>query len=160
MKKTILSFAIATMVAVGLVACVNTPTDPTPPVEQDTVQKPVEPEEEAIVRDEDFYDGLLEAFCQEYFDDGYGFGFVYERNSLFVRSMEPRGSKTVIVKGTLSYTFQKLRKCKDGGFSAIITDTGRKNRYVINFTRNGGGRTKRLKSLPEKVFVYEPVFNK
>ncbi len=111
---------------------------------------------------EEFYQELLEAFCQKHFDERFKFKVVFKRGavkyhkeSLRVESVAPRDTRTDKIQGKLSYDYlYGARTCKDGEFTAIVKSGTEPNEYIIILERNGGFFVWNIKSTGEISFIY------
>lgn len=115
------------------------------------------------LHDKHFYNELLEAFCCEHFNKGFSherFGrkvndIKYIQHSLRVVTVANRNENTDVIKGVISYKFSYIRSCKDGGFTALITDNGEGEPFIVTFTREGADEKGHIKTIMDQPFVYD-----
>lgn len=110
--------------------------------------------EETVIKDADFYQGLLEAFCQEHFDKKFK-GTKYIEGSLSVRTISPEDDHTVLVIGDHDYQYlYGTFGANDKEFRAYIKDLGN-GQYHIKFDRQGAINKNETKTTGNVPFIYD-----
>ena len=87
----------------------------------------------------EFYEGLLEQFCQDYYDDLYHDFWgtrSYVHGSLKVDSVRQIGEREVMVYGTHTFEGRTGRKRKDYNYRANVYESKKStNDYIVTFEK-------------------------
>ena len=87
----------------------------------------------------EFYEGLLEQFCQDYYDDLYHDFWgtrSYVHGSLKVDSVRQIGEREVMVYGTHTFEGRTGRERKDYNYRANVYESKKStNEYIVTFEK-------------------------
>ena len=133
--------------------------------QQNPTAKFVDPQitEDSIVNQEEFYEGLLEAFLVEYFDESFE-GTAYMPGTLRVDNVDPDGA-IANVRGFFQFKYggfkagpfkkEPKKETDPKEFWATIHDKG-DGFYHVSFKRYGAKDKDKLYEIRDKPFRYQP----